>query len=122
MGQIFLFATGIFVTACANILLRTGMIKFGDLFAAREKILFDILRLATSPLIVLGLSMYVIGFFIWLKILSVFEVSKAYPIMVSATASLVLIGSSFILKENFSFLRVLGLIIVLLGIFLVFRS
>jgi len=122
MNQFLLFFTGIFVTACANILLRTGMIKFGDLFATREKILLDLVRLATSPLIILGLSMYVIGFFIWLKILSVFEVSKVYPIMVSATVTLVLIGSSFILKENVSFLRILGVIVVLLGIFLVFRS
>jgi drug/metabolite transporter (DMT)-like permease len=122
MGQISLFAVGIFVTACANILLRTGMIRFGDLFASRERIILDIIKLATSPLIILGLSMYVIGFFIWLKILSVFEVSRVYPIMVSATVTLVLIGSSIILKEHVSFLRVLGVIVVLLGIFLVFKS
>jgi drug/metabolite transporter (DMT)-like permease len=122
MGQILLFVAGILVTTCANILLRTGMIRFGDLFATQERIFTDLVRLATSPLIVLGLSMYVIGFFIWLKILSLFEVSKVYPIMVSATVTLVLIGSSLILKENVSFLRIFGVIVLILGIFLVFRS
>lgn len=122
MTNIILLMIGVLMTATAHLLLRGGMIKFGSLFVERDKFIFDFIRLATNLQIILGLILFAAGFFIWLKILSLFEVSKAYPIMVSATISLVLIGSSLILKENVSFLRVLGVIVVILGIFLIFKS
>ena len=122
MANFILLMIGVLMTAAAHLLLRAGMIKFGDLFVERDKFIFDLIKLATSLQIIFGLILFVVGFFIWLKILSLFEVSKVYPIMVSATISLVLIGSSLILKENVSFLRVLGVIVVILGIFLIFKS
>ena len=122
MANFILLMIGVLMTAAAHLLLRAGMIKFGDLFVERDKFIFDFIKLATSLQIIFGLALFAVGFFIWLKILSLFEVSKVYPIMVSATISLVLIGSSLILKENVSFLRVLGVIVVILGIFLIFKS
>jgi len=122
MGQIILFFIGICFTASANLLLRFGMSKFGNLFVSKDKIISDFLRLAVNPFVILGLLFYGLGFLIWLKILTTFEVSKVYPIMVSVTITLVLFGSSVFLKENVSFLRVFGVIVLMLGVFLVFKS
>jgi multidrug transporter EmrE-like cation transporter len=100
------------------------MSKFGNLFVSKDKIISDLLRLAVNPFVILGLLFYGLGFLIWLKILTTFEVSKVYPIMVSVTTALVLIGSSIFLPdtESISFLRVFGVIVLMLGVFLVFRS
>jgi len=122
MGQIILFFVGICFTSFAHLLLRFGMSRFGNLFVEKGKIITDFLKLATNPFVIVGLIFYGLGFLIWLKILTVFEVSKVYPIMVSITITLVLFGSSIILKENVSFLRILGVIVLMLGVLLVFRS
>lgn len=124
MGRIILFFVGICFTSAAHLLLRFGMSKFGNLFVSKDKIISDLLRLAVNPFVILGLLFYGLGFLIWLKILTTFEVSKVYPIMVSVTTALVLIGSSIFLPdtESISFLRVFGVIVLMLGVFLVFRS
>jgi len=122
MGQIVFFLVGICFTSLAHLLLRFGMAKFGDLFVVKEKIISDLLKLAMNPFVILGLLFYGLGFLIWLKILTIFEVSKVYPVMVAVTTALVLIGSSIFLSENVSFLRCLGGIIIILGIFLIFKS
>lgn len=122
MGKIVIFIVGIIFTSSGHLLLRSGMSKFGDLFSSRETMTTDLFRLAVNPFVIFGLTFYGLGFLIWLKILTDFEVSKVYPVMVSITTVLVLLGSSLVLKENVSFLRVVGVTILLFGVFIVFRS
>jgi drug/metabolite transporter (DMT)-like permease len=78
-------------------------------------------RIFLSPLIIFGIVIYFFGVFFWLYGLSKIELSFAFP-FVSLSYILVFILSWFLLGENISLLRWVGLATICLGVFLVGRS
>ena len=69
-----------------------------------------------------GSGLYFGAFGLWLLILSRMELSVAYPIAVSLTLVFTAIGGSMLLGEVLSPLRILGLVLVFLGIVALVRS
>ncbi len=68
-----------------------------------------------------GLSLYGIGTVLWLGVLSRTEVSQAYPFVGLGFVLTALIGF-FLFGETLSPLRIGGIALVILGIFLISRS
>jgi multidrug transporter EmrE-like cation transporter len=66
----------------------------------------------------LGLSLYAMGAVLWLGVLAKIEVSIAYP-FVGLGFILTLLFGVFLLGEAFSLIRLIGTILVVLGIVLV---
>lgn len=63
----------------------------------------------------------VIGAFFWFYILSRYELSLAYPLLVSMSYILVMLVSIIIFKENVSLIRWIGVITIIFGFYLVTR-
>lgn len=121
MGFFQLLLTSVFINVTANILLKKGVIQAGGISGHKEHLIAEILKVATSPLVVLGLVLYGTSFMIWLRILSFNDLSRAYPIFATIVFLLTTLGSMFFLKENISIIRIFGMIIMLVGIYLVAR-
>lgn len=68
-----------------------------------------------------GIISYGVSFLIWIKVLSKVELSYAYP-MVSMGYVLIMFFSYFVFKENISFIRIIGVIFIVIGVILVARS
>ena len=68
-----------------------------------------------------GLSMYVLIFFLWMKILSQVELSVALPLG-SLSYVLVPIAANVFLHEHIGFARRMGLVLILAGIYAVSQS
>lgn len=79
------------------------------------------LRLATTPLIVFGLALYVLGALSWMTVLSRLPLSFAYPFLALGYAVTPFLAW-LLLRETVSPIRWLGIIVISLGVFLVSRS
>ena len=117
-----LLGTSVLINVTANILLKKGVISFGGLSADRSQLISGIIRAAVNPFIIVGLMLYATSFIIWLRVLSFNDLSKSYPIFASMVFLLTTIGSVRFLNESVSAARIVGIIIMLIGIFVVAKS
>jgi drug/metabolite transporter (DMT)-like permease len=104
-----------------QLLLKHGMTVMGQLDIGASGIVAALWRIATSPYVVGGLLIYVSGTFFWLLALNRVDLSYAYP-FASLSYVLIFFASWLILHENISPLRVAGMLVICLGVFLVARS
>lgn len=102
--------------ALAQVLLKLGVAQGGYTLS-----LPYILGILTRPQILFGISCFVVSFFLWLRVLAVYELSYAYP-LVSLGYVLVTLSSWLFLGESLPPSRIVGLVFILLGIILVGRS
>jgi drug/metabolite transporter (DMT)-like permease len=111
----------VFSGATGQILLKKGMSSMGPLTLSLDQ-LFNILwRLGTNPYVVIGLAIYVAGTVFWLAALSRVDLSYAYP-FASLSYVVMLTASWQLFNENITPMRLLGSLVVCLGVFLISRS
>ena len=78
-------------------------------------------KLATQPFIVAGLGCYVISVVVWIMALSRVEVSIAYP-MLSVGYVLNAAAAWYLFGEAVTTVRMVGIGVIILGVFIVARS
>lgn len=117
-----LLLTSVFFNVTANILLKTGVIKSGGISGEKTRLISDLTHVIFNPFIVIGLGLYGLSFLIWLRVLTFNDLSKSYPIFAAIVFLFTTIGSLIFLKEHITVLRVVGMAIILLGIFIVARN
>lgn len=118
--QLLIISVSLNVTA--NILLKRGVTAFGGISGQKAHLIADLTKAAFSPFIIGGLALYGLSFLIWLRVLSFNDLSRSYPIFASIVFLFTTVGSIVFLKESVSPTRVLGIIVILSGIFIVARS
>jgi len=106
------------LTVAANLLLRSGVERAGG-FAMD---LVGLANLVRQPRFDLGLALYTMASLVWFRVLSVEPLSIAYPVLVSTTFFLVTIGAVALFRESLAWHKLLGLMVILAGIFIVSRS
>ena len=78
-------------------------------------------KMATNYWIVLGVICWALSAFFWIILLSKVEVSYAYPFL-ALTYILVLIGSVLMLGESYALLKIVGTLLIGVGVVLVWIS
>lgn len=117
-----LLFTSVFINVTANILLKTGVTKAGGVAGETAHLFSSISKVAFSPFILLGLVLYGLSFLIWLRVLSFNDLSRTYPIFATIVFLFTTLGSIKFLNEDVSLIRILGIAVMLVGIFIVARS
>lgn len=110
----------IITASIAQIFLKKGVLNLTDLdlsFSSLSKLFFSIFQ---NKWLFLGASLFVFSFVFYLFVLSKLQLSLAYPVMVSAGIVLVAIGSWAFFQEQVSQWQVLGIFLIIFGIFLLF--
>jgi multidrug transporter EmrE-like cation transporter len=116
-----LILVGVLLNAIAQILLKKGMLSIGY-FGFHFENFFPIIKKVTNNLYILsGLTSYVISVMIWLLVLARVEVSYAYPFL-SVGYVVVTVMGYFIFQENLSWMRVVGIAVIIVGVLLLSRS
>jgi multidrug transporter EmrE-like cation transporter len=116
-----LILTGVLLNAIAQILLKKGMLSIGY-FEFHFENFFPIIKKITNNLYILsGLTSYVISVMIWLLVLARVEVSYAYPFL-SVGYVVVTVMGYFIFQENLSWMRGIGIAVIIVGVLLLSRS
>lgn len=76
---------------------------------------FYLIRLVLDPFILSGFIAAFVASLFWMVAMTKFEITHAYPFMSLAPALVFLLGV-FVLNETFTMGKVIGLIIIMLGI------
>ena len=105
----------------AELLMKKGLIRTGIDSINFGNIVDFAVGNALSPLVWLGIFVFVLNFFIWIIILSRVDLSIAMPVG-STSYIFVPIAAMIFLNEHVGLLRWVGIILIVLGIHFVSQS
>jgi len=116
-----LLLLGVTLNAVAQLLLKAGTNAVGRFeFSAANAVPVGV-RLATEPHILGGIACYVVSVVVWILALSRVEVSIAYP-MLSIGYVLNALAAWYWLGEAVTPARLVGIGIIIVGVYVVARS
>ena len=118
LGLILLTVT---LSACAQLALKVGVSKQKMQHALELGIFDGIMAAALSPMILLGLTIYVLSVAMWLWVLSKVDLSVAYP-FVGISFLVTMAFGSLLLNESVTLSRIAGTVLIFAGCILVARS
>ncbi|OAA82797.1 EamA family transporter [Clostridium ljungdahlii] len=118
--MIVLILISVFLGAIGQVLVKYGAVNLNLNFTIKY-LIPSILSILKNLPVMLGIVSYGLSFLLWIKVLSRVELSYAYP-MVSLGYIITMVFSYFMFKENVSFIRILGVAFIMLGVILVSRS
>jgi multidrug transporter EmrE-like cation transporter len=120
MKNIFLILASVSLNAAAQLLMRKGMLKVGEVSLSAG--LFKVLpAMAGNGFLWLALACYGVSILTWMVVLSRVEVGFAYAFSSLGFVLVTLLGAVF-LKEHISVTRLAGVAVVCAGIILIARS
>ena len=96
------------------------LLKKGVLASTLIPTFESIFKTLLSPLVLAGFLAYGVSSVIWLFVLQKFPLSVAYPAL-SLTYVAIVILSIVFLKEPFSPPKIAGIILIIFGVYLLFR-
>jgi len=110
------------IAVAGQLVLKIGMDRIGALdlrgISSVVRLFMEVVR---SPLVLLGLFLYVISAGLWLVVLSAVDLSFAYP-FIGLTYVMVLVLSRLILKEDVNPIRWAGAAIITIGVIVLSRG
>jgi multidrug transporter EmrE-like cation transporter len=116
-----LILAGVLLNAAAQLLLKAGTNAVGRFEFSAANLLPVGMRLAFEPHIAAGIACYVVSVVVWIMALSRVEVSIAYP-MLSIGYVVNAIAAWYLFGEAVTPMRLAGIGVIVVGVFLVARS
>jgi drug/metabolite transporter (DMT)-like permease len=107
--------------AIGQIMLKKGMGSMGPITLTLEGLPGTLWRMGTNLYVVGGLLLYVTGTVFWLAALSRVDLSYAYP-FASLSYVIMLAASWLLFHEDITALRIVGTVVVALGVIIISRS
>jgi len=81
----------------------------------------SVVRMVTSPWVIVGLGVYGSGVLCWLMALSHFELSYVYP-FASLSYIGIIFGSYFLFRERITLMRLMGVAVIIAGVLITSQS
>ena len=112
---------GVLLNAGAQLMLKSGMNQIGHFdFSVNNLVPIGFKVMGNIP-IISGLAMYVFSVVVWLLVLSRVQVGYAYP-MLSIGYVVNALAAYYLFDEPLSSMRVLGIFVIIAGVYLVAKS
>ena len=106
------------LTVSANLLLRAGLDRAGGFAGSLGEMPSALLDLAGQPLFDLGFILYALAALVWFRVVASGALSTAYPLLISLTFLLITLGAAVWFQESLTLRKLMGLVVILLGVFL----
>jgi multidrug transporter EmrE-like cation transporter len=119
MEFLFLALLASLVSSGGGILLKRGL---SDINGGMKISVSGLMAVFTQPFILSGLFVYFLGAIVWMKVLSKYPLSTAYPVLVGISFCIITFVSIFALKESVNLFKLLGIVGILAGIILIVRN
>jgi multidrug transporter EmrE-like cation transporter len=116
MSQWFLILSAIILNVCGHLFLKAGMNKIGVI--SLNQLLFSFTKIFSTPFVLLGLLSYVSSVAMYMVVLSKVDISYAYPLMMGLGYIMIVLFSWQIFGEPFSSFKWIGIVLILIGVFL----
>jgi multidrug transporter EmrE-like cation transporter len=104
-----------------QLLLKVGMNKLGSITLSASQFLSVSWKMATNPYDFIGLAIYLAGTVFWLAALSRVDLSYAYP-FASLSYVVMLVASWMMFDEKITLGRLIGTVVIGIGVFLISRN
>lgn len=110
-----------FLITSGQVLWKIGLQQSGGFYMADQSLINNLFRILTNGWVFSGFVVYLIatGFFMYL--LSKYDISLVIPIS-SVSFIFSLIAGALIFHEHISAMRLVGVLVIIAGIFMVLRS
>lgn len=112
---------GVFLNAGAQLALKAGVQRIDNFDLSLNNLMNLALQVSMNPFIIAGIIAYVVSVGVWLVVLSRLDVSIAYP-MVSLGYVVNAIAAYYLFEESVTVMRMSGIFVILLGVYIVARS
>jgi drug/metabolite transporter (DMT)-like permease len=109
------------IDALAQILMKKGIVCGDAISWGFHGMISFVGQNAASPLVIAGITLYALNFFLWIVILTRLDLSLAVPLG-STTYALIPLASVIFLHEKISIAGVAGIFCVILGILILSKS
>jgi drug/metabolite transporter (DMT)-like permease len=116
-----LLMVAMLLTVTGELLLKSGMNRHGVLEVSLGTLVPTAVKLLTNPFVVGGFVFVFSGALFWLAVLSRWPLSLAYPLL-SISYIIGIAASVVILKEKVNWVQLLGVLVIILGVYLVSRE
>ena len=120
LKELLLLFFNVSLTVTGQLLLKQGMLKVGRI-ESLSGVFPKLIHAFLNPFVIGGISVYGVTTVIWLVILSRIKLSIAYP-MISLGYVLAIFFSWLFFKESVPNLRIVGAIVICVGVYLVARG
>jgi multidrug transporter EmrE-like cation transporter len=119
MRVFIILGINIFSTVAGQILLKLGMRNSGGF--TLDNVTQDplsLVRILLNPFVFTGMVFYVVNVFLWFDVITKANLSYVYPFLSLAYAAVV-IASAVILGEQLTWQRMIGVAVIITGVFIV---
>ncbi|ARN84721.1 SMR family transporter [Candidatus Nucleicultrix amoebiphila] len=120
-SAISLILSGVLLNSLAQLALKFGMRTVGYFEMSLVNAIPVTLKVLKSPALFFGFGCYFLSVICWMAAIARVDISYAYP-MTSLGYVITAITGYYIFQENLSPMRIMGIGVILLGVYLVSRS
>lgn len=120
--QVTLFIIIAAVNSAVQLLIKKGSLTLAPVLSGSDSLLVKISKVITNPFIIGAVFLLGSGMFLWLRIVSKVELSKAYPINIALTVIITSVISIILFQESVSFLKIFGVVLIVIGLLSIFFS
>ena len=115
----FYIAGTIIFTVCGQLVIKWRMNLQNPLpDAIFDKIIFLVKLIFLDPYILGGFFSAFLAALFWMAAMSKLDISTAYPVVIAGLTLLTAMGGVFIIGEAFSLQKIAGILLLLVGVFL----
>jgi drug/metabolite transporter (DMT)-like permease len=108
-------------SAAGQLLLKKGMNSMGPVTLSFNQLPSTVWQMATNFNVFIGLAIYLVGTVFWLAALSRVDLSFAYP-FASFNYVVMLVASWMMFDEKITLSRILGTVVIGIGVLLISRT
>jgi len=119
--NIILFFLAGTTAVAGNFLLKAGINQIGDFSLSLNQLTQTLFKMLLNWRVFIGFILYGLSSVLYLKLLASTEITKSYPALVAYMATMMLILGTLFLKETLTLPKVVGTVVIVLGIFLLNR-
>ena len=119
-AAILLVLLSVILVNIGQLLLKHGLNSLGEI-SLGVNVIFSLFNAVLNPFVFFGIVFFVVSSFFWLLALSKAELSYAFPIL-SLGYVLVSVLSWLFFNEVLSVLRILGLGVIVVGVFMLSKT
>lgn len=119
MTNILLILLSVLLNCAAQLLIRKGMLIEGEV--GIQSMLSHVGSMLTNLWLWGAMFCYAVSILLWMSVLSKVEVSYAYPFLSVGYVLSAIAGYAFF-NENISPIRIVGIVVICIGVILISRS
>jgi multidrug transporter EmrE-like cation transporter len=116
-----LVISAVLLGSTGQLFLKNGVNKVGKLSIENGGLASLFLKIFSQPSVVIGVSLYVVSFFVWLIAISKVDISQAYPMLAVGLAANA-IGAHYFLGESLGGYKLAGIICIGIGTYLIAQN